>query len=360
MKILMLGGNWDTNGGRPSSIINQIHNNLNSKLTEKDTLTFYNGGNYSDLTTIIETVTDYEVVFWFANVPNNLPKVRNIKQINPNVLLIGSKSNIDNKYTFVDVLNRTLMQRHNLSILFQKQSTEKNYSFLLFDPLGTEWYAGTDIAKLTDRLYDRISFLLTTTRRHTYKLEQKIEIQNNETFFDYVRDVAKIFHETIQHTDGVTRFMGNASFRGPNNIIYVSERDVDKSLIDINHFVAAFTDFETDKTYYYGDKKPSKDTIVQTYLYSMFPNINYIIHSHCYIEGGVPTTTPVPCGSLNEIDEIKQAMEYGYRNNYNKTYYKFNLKGHGMLLMAATIDELKQTKYITRQLPEITLIERKF
>ena len=352
MKILMLGGTWDNNGGKPSSIINQLYNNFNNKLTETDTITFFNGGNYSSLSTIIHTVENYDVVFWLANVPNNLPKIRNIKQINPNVLLIGSKLNTNNKYTFVEILNRTLEQRHNLSILFSKQDTDKKYTFTLFDPLGTEWYEGTEITELSNNLFNRISFLLTTTRKHTFKIDETVEIENNAKFFEYVRDVAKIFHKTIQHTTGVTRFMGNASFRGPNNLIYVSERDVDKSLIDINHFVAAYTDMLTNKTYYYGNKKPSKDTIVQTYLYSMFPNINYIIHSHCYIENGVLTHTPVPCGSLDEINEIKYAMNKGYNNDYSKTYYTFNLKGHGMLLMASTIEELRQTKYITRQLPE--------
>ena len=83
----------------------------------------------------------------------------------------------------------------------------------------------------------------------TFKVEEEtVTIPNDTEFIEYVREVAEIFHKTIQHSDGVTRFLGNSSFRGEGNLIYVSERDVDKSTIDINHFVAAYT--ENDKKYY--------------------------------------------------------------------------------------------------------------
>ena len=66
-----------------------------------------------------------------------------------------------------------------------------------------------------------------------------------------------------------------------------------------------FLSFSKDnKVYYYGDYKPSKDTVVQIKLYKLFPEINYIVHSHCYADGAAFTKTPVPCGSLDEIDEI--------------------------------------------------------
>ena len=352
MKILIVGGTWDLEYGKKSGLINKIYDYFINHISEKDKIDYFNGGAFLQLNNIIESVVDYDVVLWFANVPNNLPKIRSIKKINPNVLLIGSKRNFNSEYAFVDVLNRTLEQRNNLAVMFSKNEGEDKFKMLLFDPLGTEWYYGDSVAELCNAMLSRILFLLQTNRRHTFPIiDSKIEIQDNQEFIEYVHEVAEIFHSTIQHTSGVTRFMGNASYRGPNDIIFVSERDVDKSLIDKNHFVAAFTDFDSDRTYYYGDKKPSKDTIVQTYLYKMFPNINYIIHSHCYIENGAWTHIPVPCGSLNEIDEIKYAMNQ-YGNDYSKTYYTFNLKGHGMLLMAQSIKELKQTNYISRNLPE--------
>ena len=349
MNILMVGGTFDEDGGRKSSLIDKMYNSFVSNLNNEDLITYVNGGEYKELQNILDTVKNYNVILWFANVPNYLPKIRDVKKLNPYAIFIGSKRNIDNEYTFVEVLNRTLLQRHNLSIMFYKNSDEKEYSMMLFDPLGTYFYDGKDFNALMEVLTLRVRFLLTTTRRNTFKKDGEVIIENNEEFLEYVREVAEIFHKTIQHADGVTRFLGNSSFRGKDNLIYVSERDVDKSTIDINHFVAAFT--ENDVTYYYGDKKPSKDTIVQTYLYKMFPNINYIVHSHSYAEGGIWTKTPVPCGSLDEIDEIKDAMK-DYNNDYSGNYYKFNLNGHGCLILGNTLEDMKRTNYITRNLPE--------
>lgn len=349
MKVLFVAGTWDKEGGRPSGLITKLYISLVKYVDTKD-VSYFNGGHYDRLEDILSEASKYDVAFWMPNVPNDLPKVRDIKKVNPYVLFIGSKRNIDNEYSFVDVLNRTLEQRHNLSIMFSKSHENREYDMTLFDPLGTAWYVGKDTDELMKSLVNRVRFLLTTTRKRTFKVDgETVTIPNDTEFIEYVREVAEIFHKTIQHSDGVTRFLGNSSFRGEGNLIYVSERDVDKSTIDINHFVAAYT--ENDKTYYYGDKKPSKDTIVQTYLYKKFQNINYIVHSHCYAENGAWTKTPVPCGSLDELGEIDYAMkEYNY--DYNKTYYKFNLIGHGCLILGTTLEEMKQTKYITRQLPE--------
>ena len=79
----------------------------------------------------------------------------------------------------------------------------------------------------------------------------------------------------------------------------------------------------------------------------MFPNINYIIHSHCYF-----TNTPVPCGILDEIDEVLEVVKNNYNNDLTKNYYKINLKCQGCLILANSLKDLKESKYITRHLPE--------
>ena len=61
---------------------------------------------------------------------------------------------------------------------------------------------------------------------------------------------------------------------------------------------------------------------------------------------------PVPCGSLNEIDEIKEVIKNDFDNDYEKTYYKINYLGHGCLLLASTLDELRKVKFVARHLPE--------
>ena len=344
-KILIVGGTWDLNGGKESGFIKKFYSEL---IKYYENITYLNGGNYNELKNIINSVKDYDVVCWFPNVDNSLPKIRSVKKINPYTILIGSKRNDNNKYSFVDVLNKTLIERHNLSIEFSKE--QEKYKMLLFDPLGVKWYEGTDISNLVGNLYKRLLFISKAKREHTYNTEGNVEIPNNEEFFSFVREAAEIFHKTIDHSEGVTKFMGNASFKGKDNYIYVSKRDVDKSKIDKNNFVACQLD--NDILHYYGDTKPSKDAISQANLYNLFPNINYMIHSHCYAIDGKYTEMPVPCGSLDEIDEIIKVIEKEYNGNYNLTLYKINYIGHGCLLLANSVNNLKTTNFISRKFPE--------
>lgn len=351
MKILIVGGTFDLNGGRESSLIEKLYLELSKYNSE---IVKHNGGDYDLLESIIDSSKNFEVTFWLANVPNDLPKIRNVKKVNPYTLLVGSKRN-DNKYSFVEVLNRSLEQRNNLTIQFTKVE-DKLFKMLLFDPLGTSWYDGTSMEEMVKVLYERISFLLTTRRANTFESNKYIEIPNNEDFFEYTRYAASVFHKTIEHEDGVTRFLGNSSFIDENRkYVYVTRRDVDKEFIDRDHFVATF--MEDGKVYYSKNKdgkfyKPSKDTIVQSNLYEKFPNINFIVHSHCYIKNAPFTKLSVPCGSLDEIDEVMEVIENNFEGDFNKNYYPINLKGHGCLILGKEISLLKETSFVTRHLPE--------
>ena len=344
-KFLIVGGTWDLKKGKESGLIKKFH----SKLCLYDNnITYLNGGNYNDLKKILKTISEYKIICWFANVDNSLPKIRNIKDINPYAIVVGSKRNDNNKYSFVDILNKALINKNNLSIEFSKENNI--YKMLLFDPLGVKWYEGTDISNLVENLYKRLLFITKAKREHTYSCEGKKEIPNDENFFKFVRESAEIFHKTINHSDGVTKFMGNASFRGKDNFIYVSKRDIDKSKINKSNFVAC--KIENKKLYYYGDFKPSKDAISQANLYKLFPNINYMIHSHCYVDNGKYTKMPVPCGSLNEVDEIVKVIEKDYGGNYSLNLYKINYLGHGCLLLANSIKDLNINSFIPRKFPE--------
>ena len=135
-KILFVGGNWDLNGGKKSKIVDEFSKHLPNT-------TVYNGGNYNDLNKILDSCTEYDIVIWWANVPNELPKIRNVKDINYKTMLVSSKRNIDNKYSFQDLLQRALLLKSNLTVEFSKNNNI--YGMKLFDPLGNVWYEGTNI-----------------------------------------------------------------------------------------------------------------------------------------------------------------------------------------------------------------------
>ena len=83
--------------GRSFKVIDEFRKYL-------DNADFYNGGNYNELNKILEMTINYDTVFWWANVANGLPKIRNVKEINYKMILISSKINDNNKYTFQDLL----------------------------------------------------------------------------------------------------------------------------------------------------------------------------------------------------------------------------------------------------------------
>lgn len=83
--------------GRSFKVIDEFRKYL-------DNADFYNGGNYNELNKILEMTINYDTVFWWANVANELPKIGNVKEINYKMMLISSKINDNNKYTFQDLL----------------------------------------------------------------------------------------------------------------------------------------------------------------------------------------------------------------------------------------------------------------
>lgn len=369
-KILFVGGNWDLNGGKESKIVNEFTKYLPD-------VTVFNGGNYNNLNEILESCINYDVVIWWVNVPNELPKIRNVKDINYKTMLVSSKRNVDNKYSFQDLLQRSFALKSNLTIEFSKNNDL--YSMKLFDPLGNVWYEGTNIKECSEELVDRLNFIKSITRESTVSSEESIgalawffnmfkeemyKSENNPTipikkvFLNLVKEYASKFTEATFETKDVKRFLGNASFRCPKGFpsfregkyIFVSKRNVNKECIGIDEFVPVY--LENGKIYYCGDNKPSVDTPIQVRLYELLPNINYMIHSHCYIEGAPFTRKPLPCGAIEEVEEILKLLEKEYDNDFNKDFYLINLIGHGSIMMSKNPEQLINIDVIGRKLPE--------
>jgi ribulose-5-phosphate 4-epimerase/fuculose-1-phosphate aldolase len=117
-----------------------------------------------------------------------------------------------------------------------------------------------------------------------------------------------------------------------NNQLYLfSPRNTDKRRLTAQDFVAI------SPPWYYGDRKYSVDAPVQIETYKRFPEIHYMIHGHAFIENGQCTSNYYPCGDLREIDEIVKLLDLDF--NF------FNLKQHGFLLCASSLEEME--KYVT-------------
>ena len=369
-KILFVGGSWDLKGGKPSKIVDEFASNLPD-------VKVYNGGNYNDLGAILESCVNYDTVIWWANVPNDLPKIRDVKEINYKAMLVSSKRNVDGKYSFQELLQRSFALKSNLTVEFTK--VNNLYNMKLFDPLGNVWYDGTSIKDCSEELVDRLTFIKTITRESTISSEESIgalawffnmfkeemyKSSNNPVVpikndcLNIVKEYAFNLAEATFQTTDVKRFLGNASFRCPKGFpsfrdgkyIFVSKRNVNKEYIGIEEFVPVY--LEDGKVYYCGDNKPSVDTPIQVRMYEKLPNINYMIHSHCYIEGAPFTKTALPCGALEEVNEILDLINDYYDSDYNRDFYLINLTGHGSIMMSKNPEQLRNIKMVGRNLPE--------
>lgn len=337
MKTLVVCGTFNSEGGKPSSLMG----NLFSLYPEED-ITIFNGGDTNTIHEAIMTVQNYEVIFWFPNIPNDVPKDRNIKELNPKCMLITSKRNDEDKYSFKELIARSLEVKANLTIEI-KMAISGKYLMQVFDPLGNVWSPLTeDYNEISLCLYERLSALLSYHRQPTRSL---IDCKD-ERFIEIVRRYATTFHSLIAPSESVTRFLGNASFRCsygfPSfrgkidpDLIFVSKRNVDKQGLSYNDFVPV--KFKHGVVSVLSHNKPSVDTPVQVRLYNAIPYINYIIHGHVYIEGAPFTDKIIPCGALEEVDEIMELVSKNNPHGIINEGYAINLLGHGFIILARSL-----------------------
>lgn len=395
MKILITGGvfsntpNPDNTYGRPSGLINKFADAI-----QGHQIVLHNGGHYEKLKQFLEQTPDYDIVFWFADVSNDLPKIRDVKAVAPYTMLVTSKRNDNQKYSFQELVQRALASKSNLMFEFSKMENG-TFHIRIFDPLACMWYSGTDIREAAHAALHRLTYLTQITRQKTiqapddkslvlnwyfdrfkqdmYPSDQKIETPPEQEFVDLVKEYAIIFHQLMNPGPNVKRFLGNCSLKATppqvgrcskgmpsfrtRDYIFVSQRNVDKEYLDLSNFVPTY--MEDGKIYYCGDKKPSVDTPIQLRLYQALPNINYMIHAHCYVESGFFTDKSIPCGAIEEVDEILSLIDRIF-NNRNRPAYAINLFGHGSIIMGKTLDDIRNHKFYKRPMPEDMTTERTF
>lgn len=406
MKILVVGGTWtiephvEPETDRSSSVVCFVQAALRLYCKEHYgddcEIDVHNGGCYYDLDKIMNKTPEYDIVFWWANVPDNsLPKIRDVKEVAPYTMLVTSKRNDGDKYNFMELTQRALAAKANIMFEFKKEDYEyrpgrsaKMFHINVFDPLGCQWYGGFDVTSSIYAAMDRLEYLRSITRQKTVKSttdknlvlawyfdqfkqeqhqsEKMVNIPNEQEFVEIVRKHAERFYEIMNPGKHVERFLGNASMRPKmppqvgrcsrgmpsfkkDGYVFVSQRNVDKQFIDLDHFVPCY--MEDGKLYYCGDNKPSVDAPIQLRLYDALPNIKYMIHSHCYIDGAIFTSKSIPCGAVEEVDEVLSLIDstYGLRN---LDYYAINLRGHGSILMANDVSLMHDVQYVGRQMPE--------
>jgi hypothetical protein len=349
MKVLLVGGTWDLESGHPSGLVRKIGEAL-GKFVD---ITVQNGGLWTDISPLAFTTVQYDAVLWWPDVPNELPKDLKIKKIASHTILCSSKNNLSEKYSLQEIVARALDAHANLMVIYT--GLRAPYKMQLLDPLGNAYCPPTeDPEVLAKALADRLLFLKSLTRvPSTSSGNCSRPPVSDPMFFDWVHFYADKFHQLLDPGPDVKRLLGNASFRcsygfpalrDSSNGIYVSKRNVDKRDITPGSFVRVW--MENGILMYDRDEKPSVDAPVQVRLFEAFPNINYMIHGHVYLVGGKSTSLVLPCGALEEVDEIVEICQPDTR------FETLNLRGHGCLVMASELWQLKGQSFFARPKPE--------
>lgn len=344
-KVLIVGGTFDNEAGKASSLMEKLFAKVPGPM-------FINGGNIETLKTFIkEGINSFDIVFWFANISNEEEKFNNLKELNNKIILVESKRNDFEKYSMKELTWHMLKNKANLTLEFSKAG-EKLFRMRILDPLGNEWLNTTDSSIVAEELLKKAEYLSSITRKGTINnITEEILVPEEKDFFELVRKNGETYSDLICPDEGAKqRFLGNASFRSKDNkdLIFMSKRNVNKAVIGKEGFVPVKYDNEKNIVVYSKDKA-SVDTPVQLALYEELPEVNYMMHAHVYVKGEPFTLNSVPCGGLEEINEIKKVIDA----TKMELPMIINLVGHGCIILSKDLEGFENLEYAKRELPEI-------
>jgi len=354
LNVMLVGGTYNESGGKASGLVRKCYEEFVQLYRGNGVVRLYNGGTLQNLKDIITEVKSSDIVYWFANVNNAEEKlIKSIKEINNKVMLIESKVN-NGKYEPRDIVAHILKNKANLCVEMIT-SYQGMVIMKVLDPLGNMFANYTaDYKKICSVVYKRVEFLRSLKRQATQFIDMEVPTPTVDgRFLEIIRKHGETFTHLLNPANA-ERFLGNSSFRcmkgfpsfRDSEAIYVSRRNIDKSSIGEDGFVPIVMNNNSTEYFVLGKVKPSVDTPIQIRLYQYYPNISYMLHSHVYIEGAPFTSQILPCGAVEEFDEIvKLFQDKGIKNA------SINLLGHGSLAMTDSTDYFDTLEYYARTLP---------
>jgi hypothetical protein len=350
--ILIVTGTFNEDGGSISYFGQMVYNAFSRIFSSN--VTFLNGGGLDCLATCFSDFSMYQVIFWMPHIEGPTEDyLSSIKKKNKTIILIQAQRNDNNCYTTFQILDKMFKVHANICLEISHLKKHE-YSFRVLDPLGNLWYSGFDIGQASYRIANYVKYLLSLTRlpsNNVLDIMERVTIE--KPFIDAVKFYGWRFSELIQGAINKERYVGNASTRcmagfpsmKDRNNIYVSMRNIDKRSIEEEHFVPVA--LNGNEVQYYGENKPSVDTPIQVMLYNYYHNVKYIIHGHTYVPNAPYTSNFVPCGYLEEVDEVTELFRDHLSYNF-----AVNLIGHGFLILAHDVSYFAELGMKTREFPE--------
>lgn len=312
----VIGGNLTT--GRPSKIAQMIATNLGYNI--------FNGKRPSRISG--------DVTIWMPHIENEEAKDYPVKD--KGSILICSKVMRDG-YTNLEAVSRIFRMHGNAVIAIYRD--DDVFRFELLDALNNSWCNTTSI----DELCASIKVLISWTKgadRRSLKFGGYLDLGNFTELDDFI-SINNRLADRVQASVG-ERYFGNLSarmeptrcmrlfpaMRKDRDLFAFSPRNSDKSALTAGGMVAV------QDGQYCSKRKPSVDTPVQMDIFDKYPDINYIIHGHAHVKHAPTTASYYPCGDMREVPVTELILDAGYR--------VLNLKNHGFLICASTLDELER------------------
>lgn len=160
--VLVIGGNWDALGGRPSKFIATFAEKLQDHMGDMPVVC-HNGGDIARLEPVLTyDEIQYQAIIWMPNIDNSyekiLPDIRDTIGNHP--ILIQSKNNLTGKYSAEELFTRTRDSRADALIEFVMAGEHLRarllyaagiVSFLSAQP-WTEYYTSDGLAQIVARL----------------------------------------------------------------------------------------------------------------------------------------------------------------------------------------------------------------
>lgn len=320
MKKLVIGGRWDDTGGKESGVVKKLAEALGAEGV-------MNGGFYQGLPRELEE----DLVVWMPEIlGEGVAKHYPIKK--QGSVLICSKV-MREGYRIPDAVTRIFRMHGNAVIAVYPGSPHK---FQLLDALANEWYLGESIQGLAEqilRLYDWTKQAVRINTSPDHALVPGSREGLNE-FIELNNRLAGFVHKQCGE-----RFFGNLSTRCqkffPTTVagegIWVSPRNSNKERLTVADMV-----WMTPEMKYLGNFKPSVDAPTQIKIYQACPQVKYMIHGHAFIEGAATTKEYYLCGDVREAEEVSRLIGPRPRGF-------LNLKNHGFLIWADTLEGLTET-----------------
>ncbi|MBU6235724.1 MAG: hypothetical protein KGQ41_07760 [Alphaproteobacteria bacterium] len=353
MKALIVGGTFDQAGGKPSKIIAAFASELRWPVI--------NGGTLDTLSKL--DFKAFDTLLWMPNISNDEEKfLPDIKKANPKLLLISSKRVIEKPYSEFDVVSRLLKSHSNLGVMITENAGRLRFRIL--DPLGNQFCDTDNAGTLAAALGARVSEIREMSRIGSQEVTDAPtpDVQVPEGFVPIVKRLGDIFSI---HVNAINpeRFLGNAAARPTDRItrcchgfpsarvgdvVMISRRNVDKQAMTDADFVPVLLD--ESRVRYFGSRKPSVDSPIQVRLFNHYANVNFMVHGHVYVEGAPMTGNRIPCGHIEEFDEVTSLVPDRTASNF-----VVNLRGHGCLVLSKDMAYLERVapRFNGRPFPEI-------